>query len=134
LHLTTKDAPDRYQVEIGDRGKAVSFDRCGRLARILTSENLPYKSNPTGESIYTEYASAWDGGFMSVATMRAREGTAASECEEKATDNMPVTPGSAEDASAWDSGPTSIAIMVLSVWFGMDRKMSKILKFRGDIQ
>jgi hypothetical protein len=48
---------------------------------------------------------------MSVATTRAREGSAASECEEKATDDIPARPGSAEDASAWDSGLTSIATM-----------------------
>jgi hypothetical protein len=85
----------------------------GRVAALIHGrrELNPYKSNPTGESIYTEYASAWYRGFMSVATMRAREGSAASECEEKATDDIPATPGSAEDASAWDSGLTSIATM-----------------------
>ena len=89
----------------------------GRVAVLIHGrrELNPYKSNPTGESIYTEYASAWDRGFMSVATMRAREGSAASECEEKATDDIPAdipaTPGSAEDASAWDSGLTPIATM-----------------------
>ena len=85
----------------------------GRVAALIHGrrELNPYKSNPTGESIYTEYASAWDRGFMSVATTRAREGSAASECEEKATDDIPARPGSAEDASAWDSGLTSIATM-----------------------
>ena len=89
----------------------------GRVAVLIHGrrELNPYKSNPTGESIYTEYASAWDRGFMSVAAMRAREGSAASECEEKATDDIPAdipaTPGSAEDASAWDSGLTPIATM-----------------------
>jgi hypothetical protein len=68
----------------------------GRVAALThrRRELNPYKSNPTGESIYTEYASAWDRGFMSVATIRASEGSAASECEEKAADNMPATPGS----------------------------------------
>jgi hypothetical protein len=83
----------------------------GRVAALIhrRRELNPYKSNPTGESIYTEYASAWDRGFMSVATMRAREGSAATEYEEKATDNILATPSSAEDASAWDSGFTAIA-------------------------
>jgi len=83
----------------------------GRVAALIHGrrELNPYKSNPTGEWINTEYASTWDRGFISVATMRAREGSAASECEEKATDDIPATPSSAEDASAWDSGPTSIA-------------------------
>ena len=83
----------------------------GRVAVLIHGrrELNPYKSNPTGESIYSEYASAWDSGFTSIATTRAREGGAATECEEKAADNIPATPGSAEDASAWNSGFTSIA-------------------------
>src|SRR6516162_5666337 len=85
----------------------------GRVAALIHGrrELNPYKSNPTGESSYTEYASARDRGFISVATMRARESSGASECEEKATDNILATPGSAEYASAWDSGFMSVATM-----------------------
>ena len=68
----------------------------GRVAALIHGrrELNPYKSNPTGESIYAEYASAWDSGLTSIATMRAREVSAGTECEEKAADNMPATPGS----------------------------------------
>jgi hypothetical protein len=67
----------------------------GRVAALIHGrrELNPYKSNPAGESIYTEYESAWDNGFMSVATTPAREGSAATECEEKTADNIPALPG-----------------------------------------
>jgi hypothetical protein len=71
----------------------------GRVAALIHGrrELNPYKSNPAGESIYIEYASAWDSGFRSVATTRAREGSATTECEEKTADNIRVMPGSSLD-------------------------------------
>jgi hypothetical protein len=51
----------------------------GRVAALIHGrrELNAYKSNPTGESIYTEYASAWDNGVMSIAMTRPRGGSAA---------------------------------------------------------
>src|SRR5215467_9818273 len=42
----------------------------GRAAALTHGrrELNPYKSNPTVESIYTEYASAWDSGFILATT------------------------------------------------------------------